>query len=152
MYGRKVTFLKRDLKREWDGVDFRDVDLLVCCAGGGWGGKLLHTEWEDEIGVNLRGVVGLTKRFVECKNSEEDRSAGKGRRGTIFVGSVTEKEGIMGVVVYGGCKSFLGSFSRSLARDIRRKGCYERLNGKDKPPFTITNVVPGAVDTGIRER
>ncbi|GMH67476.1 hypothetical protein TrST_g2083 [Triparma strigata] len=152
MYGRKVTFLKKDLKREWDGVDFRDIDLLVCNAGVGGGATLLDTEWEDEIGVNLRSVVGMTKRFLECKNSEEDRSAGKGRRGIIFVGSVTGKEGVVGGVVYGGCKSFLGSFSRSLAREIRRKGCYERLNGKDKPPFTITNVVPGAVDTGFRER
>eukprot|EP00519_Triparma_laevis_P000446 CAMPEP_0182497782 /NCGR_PEP_ID=MMETSP1321-20130603/6176_1 /TAXON_ID=91990 /ORGANISM="Bolidomonas sp., Strain RCC1657" /LENGTH=147 /DNA_ID=CAMNT_0024701731 /DNA_START=650 /DNA_END=1089 /DNA_ORIENTATION=- len=75
MYGRKVTFLKKDLKREWDGVDFRDIDLLVCNAGVGGGATLLDTEWEDEIGVNLRSVVGMTKRFLECKNSEEDRSA-----------------------------------------------------------------------------
>ncbi|GMH49339.1 hypothetical protein TL16_g00492 [Triparma laevis f. inornata] len=149
-YGRKVEWVRCDLSKDHEikSLNLKPITLLIHNAASTSASPLTSTDYETEIGLNIKTVVGLTKRFLDVQMSSD--KVGKGRRGIIFISSITGKgDGIRNGLVYGASKSFMNSFARGLRREIKGKK-YEKL-WSGKTPFTITTVIPGAVDTGFKE-
>ncbi|MES2615935.1 MAG: SDR family oxidoreductase [Bdellovibrionota bacterium] len=112
------------------------VDVLVNNAGFGVHGSFSETSLDKEIDmVNLQtaSVISLTKLFLP---GMIERKSGA----ILNVGSVYSYTPVPYQAVYGACKSFLLSFSLSMAHEVKKHG------------VTVTVLCPGTTKTEFRAR
>jgi short-subunit dehydrogenase/pimeloyl-ACP methyl ester carboxylesterase len=110
------------------------VDILVNNAGIGMAGRFLETtsaNWEDIIGVNVRGVISGSRAFGA-------QMVERGEGGTIVnVASAAAFLPSKSMVAYSTTKAAVLAFSESLRADFADEG------------VTVTAVCPGFVNTNI---
>jgi short-subunit dehydrogenase/pimeloyl-ACP methyl ester carboxylesterase len=110
------------------------VDILVNNAGIGMAGRFLETtsaNWEDIIGVNVRGVISGSRAFGA-------QMVERGEGGTIInVASAAAYLPSKSMVAYCTTKAAVLGFSESLRADLADEG------------ITVTAVCPGFVNTNI---
>jgi short-subunit dehydrogenase len=110
------------------------VDILVNNAGIGMAGRFLETtaaNWEDIMGVNVRGVISGSRAFGA-------QMVERGEGGTIInVSSAAAYLPSKSMVAYGTTKAAVLAFSESLRADLAEEG------------ITVTAVCPGFVNTNI---
>ncbi len=144
-YGVKVFVISTDLSRLEESLSLIKktmeeekitVDVLVNNAGFGIHGEFAHSDLNREIDmVNLQtnSVLCLTKLFVP--HMVEQKSGA-----ILNVGSVYSFTPVPYQSVYGACKSFLLSFSLSLAHELKKYN------------IKVTAVCPGTTRTEFRSR
>jgi short-subunit dehydrogenase len=110
------------------------VDILVNNAGIGMAGRFLETSqanWEDIIGVNLRGVISGSRAFGA-------QMVERGEGGAIInVASASAYLPSKSMVAYSTTKAAVLGFSESLRADFADEG------------IAVTAVCPGFVNTDI---
>ena len=109
------------------------VDVLVNNAGWDRFQNFVDTEpkdWEALIDINLRGPLNLHHLVLP-----QMISRGSGR--VINISSDAARVGSSGESVYSACKGGLIAFSKTVAREVARKG------------VTVNVVCPGPTDTPI---
>lgn len=109
------------------------VDVLVNNAGWDRFQNFLETqpaEWESLLEVNLRGPLNLHHIVVPQMVA---RGAGR----VVNISSDAGRVGSSGESVYSACKGGIIAFSKTLARELARKG------------ITVNVVCPGPTDTPI---
>jgi short-subunit dehydrogenase/pimeloyl-ACP methyl ester carboxylesterase len=110
------------------------VDILVNNAGIGMAGRFLETSsanWEDIIGINVRGVISGSRAFGA-------QMVERGEGGTIInVASAAAYLPSKSMVAYGTTKAAVLGLSESLRADLADEG------------ITVTAVCPGFVNTNI---
>ena len=110
------------------------VDVLVNYAGIGMAGRFLETSsanWENIIGVNVRGVIAGSRAFGS-------QMVERGEGGTIInVASAAAYIPSKSMVAYSTTKAAVLGFSESLRADLADEG------------ITVTAVCPGFVNTNI---
>jgi len=110
------------------------VDILVNNAGIGMAGRFLETtsaNWEDIMGVNVRGVISGSRAFGA-------QMVERGEGGTIInVASAAAYLPSKSMVAYSTSKAAVLGFSESLRADLVDEG------------ITVTAVCPGFVNTNI---
>ncbi|OBK48086.1 SDR family oxidoreductase [Mycobacterium sp. 1081908.1] len=110
------------------------VDILVNNAGIGMAGRFLETSsanWEDILGVNVRGVISGCRAFAE-------QMVERGEGGTIInVASAAAFVPSKSMVAYGTTKAAVLAFSESLRADLADEG------------ISVTAACPGFVNTNI---
>ncbi|MFA5891471.1 MAG: glucose 1-dehydrogenase [Actinomycetota bacterium] len=112
---------------------FGRVDVLVNNAGWDRIQPFLENDpevWDRLIGVNLRGVFNVT--HVAVPHLIE---AGGGR--VVNIASDAGRVGSSGEAVYSACKGGVIAFTKTLAREVARKG------------VTVNCVCPGPTDTAL---
>ncbi len=97
---------------------FGRVDVLVNNAG--WTFDRLFVEkpreeWEREIQVNLWGVINCTRAVL-------DGMLARGAGAVVSIGSDAGRMGEFREAVYGACKAGVIALSKSLAREMGRRG------------------------------
>jgi 2-hydroxycyclohexanecarboxyl-CoA dehydrogenase len=109
------------------------IDILVNNAGWDRFQNFLDTrpeDWEALIDVNLRGPLNMHHIVVP-------QMAERGRGRVINIASDAARVGSSGESVYAACKGGIIAFSKTLARELARKG------------VTVNVVCPGPTDTPI---
>lgn len=110
------------------------IDILVNNAGIGMAGRFLETSaanWEDIIGVNLRGVISGARAFGA-------QMVDRGQGGAIInVASAAAYLPSKSMVAYGTTKAAVLALSESLRADFADEG------------IGVTAVCPGFVNTNI---
>jgi 2-hydroxycyclohexanecarboxyl-CoA dehydrogenase len=111
----------------------RTVDVLVNNAGWDRFQNFAETkpeEWEQLIAINLRGPLNMHHLVLP-----QMLKRGGGR--IVNISSDAARVGSSGEAVYSACKGGIISFSKTLAREVARKG------------ITVNVVCPGPTDTPI---
>lgn len=110
------------------------VDILVNNAGIGMAGRFLETSaanWEDIMGVNVRGVIAASRAFGA-------QMVERGEGGTIInLASAAAYIPSKSMVAYATTKAAVLAFSESLRADLADEG------------ISVTAVCPGFVNTNI---
>ncbi len=110
------------------------VDILVNNAGIGMAGRFLETSsanWEDILGVNVRGVIAGSRAFGA-------QMVERGQGGTIInLASAATYVPSKSMVAYSTTKAAVLGFSESLRADLADEG------------ISVTAVCPGFVNTNI---
>jgi len=109
------------------------VDILVNNAGWDRFQNFLDSkpdEWEALLDINLRGPLNMHHLVVPGMMQ-------RGRGRVINISSDAARVGSSGESVYSACKGGIISFSKTLARELARKG------------VTVNVVCPGPTDTPI---
>jgi 2-hydroxycyclohexanecarboxyl-CoA dehydrogenase len=109
------------------------VDVLVNNAGWDRFQNFVDSkpeEWQQLIDINLRGPLNMHHLVLPQMLA---RSAGR----VINISSDAARVGSSGEAVYSACKGGIISFSKTLAREVARKG------------ITVNVVCPGPTDTPI---
>ena len=137
-FGTDVTSVNADLSTI-DGVDTllaaangRQVDLLCANAGHGLGHDFLSQEvqqWRMVVDTNITGTLYLMQRVLRDMAT---RNAGK----VLVTGSIAGYIPGSFQAVYNGTKAFVDSFVAAIQNEL-----------KDKDGLTITNLMPGPVET-----
>jgi len=110
----------------------RRVDLLCANAGHGLGGGFLDqdvSEWRHVIDTNITGTAYLLQKVLKPMVA---RNEGK----VLVTGSIAGYIPGASQAVYNGTKAFVDSFVAALQNEI-----------KDADGVTLTNLMPGPVDT-----
>jgi 2-hydroxycyclohexanecarboxyl-CoA dehydrogenase len=111
----------------------REIDILINNAGWDRFQNFVDTrpqDWQALIDINLRGPLNLHHLVLPAMLSR-----GSGR--VINISSDAARVGSSGEAVYSACKGGILSFSKTLAREVARKG------------VTVNVVCPGPTDTPI---
>ena len=114
-------------------TDAGATDILVNCAGWDRFENFLDTDpasWEKLIDINLRGPLNMTHVVLAGMNER-----GSGR--VVSISSDAARVGSSGEAVYSACKGGIVSLTKTLAREMARRG------------ITINCVCPGPTDTPI---
>jgi 2-hydroxycyclohexanecarboxyl-CoA dehydrogenase len=109
------------------------VDVLVNNAGWDRFQNFVDTQredWEQLIAINLRGPLNMHHIVLP-----QMLARGQGR--IVNIASDAARVGSSGEAVYSACKGGLISFSKTVAREVARKG------------ITVNVVCPGPTDTPI---
>ena len=109
------------------------IDVLVNNAGWDRFQNFADTQpddWEQLIAINLRGPLNMHHLVLP-----QMLSRGRGR--IVNISSDAARVGSSGEAVYSACKGGIISFSKTLAREVARKG------------ITVNVVCPGPTDTPI---
>jgi 2-hydroxycyclohexanecarboxyl-CoA dehydrogenase len=109
------------------------IDILVNNAGWDRFQNFTDTkpeEWEALIAVNLRGPLNMHHLVLP-------QMLERGRGRIVNISSDAARVGSSGESVYAACKGGIISFSKTLAREVARKG------------ITVNVVCPGPTDTPI---
>ena len=109
------------------------VDILVNNAGWDRFQNFVDTrpdEWEALIDINLRGPLNMHHLVLP-------QMLARGRGRIVNISSDAARVGSSGESVYAACKGGIISFSKTLAREVARKG------------VTVNVVCPGPTDTPI---
>jgi 2-hydroxycyclohexanecarboxyl-CoA dehydrogenase len=109
------------------------IDILVNNAGWDRFQNFLDTkpdDWEALIDINLRGPLNMHHIVVP-------QMAARGRGRVVNIASDAARVGSSGESVYAACKGGIIAFSKTLARELARKG------------VTVNVVCPGPTDTPI---
>lgn len=112
---------------------FPQVDILVNNAGitrDKTFMKMTHVEWDEVVGVNLKGPVQMTHLFLP-------QMVEKGWGRVINITSVIGQMGNFGQANYAAAKGGLDAFTKSVAREVARKG------------VTVNCVAPGFIRTDM---
>lgn len=123
-----VHSMGEDIKKAMGGVDIlvnnagitRDKSFM----------KMTHTEWDEVLAVNLKGPVQMTHLFLPAMVEK-----GWGR--VINITSVIGQMGNFGQANYAAAKGGLDAFTKSVAREVARKG------------VTANCVAPGFIRTDM---
>ena len=110
-----------------------EIDILVNNAGWDRFQNFVDTtpeEWEQLIAVNLRGPLNMHHLVAPAM-------AGRGWGRIVNISSDAARVGSSGEAVYSACKGGIIAFSKTLARELARKG------------VTVNVVCPGPTDTPI---
>jgi 2-hydroxycyclohexanecarboxyl-CoA dehydrogenase len=111
----------------------RTVDVLVNNAGWDRFQNFVDTkpdDWEQLIAINLRGPLNMHHIVLP-------QMLARGRGRIVNISSDAARVGSSGEGVYSACKGGIISFSKTLAREVARKG------------ITVNVVCPGPTDTPI---
>ena len=111
----------------------REIEVLVNNAGWDRFQNFVDTrpeEWQALIDVNLRGPLNMHHLVLPGMLA-------RGRGRVINISSDAARVGSSGEAVYSACKGGILSFSKTLAREVARKG------------VTVNVVCPGPTDTPI---
>lgn len=114
-------------------LDGETVDILVNNAGWDRFQNFVDTrpdEWEALIDINLRGPLNMHHLVLP-------QMLERGRGRIVNISSDAARVGSSGESVYAACKGGIISFSKTLAREVARKG------------VTVNVVCPGPTDTPI---
>ncbi len=109
------------------------IDILVNNAGWDRFQNFADTkpqEWEALIDINLRGPLNMHHLVLP-------QMLARGRGRIVNISSDAARVGSSGEAVYSACKGGIISFSKTLAREVARKG------------ITVNVVCPGPTDTPI---
>jgi 3-oxoacyl-[acyl-carrier protein] reductase len=138
--GDRVSFVPADVTREEDVERLFDeaerrlprIDVVINNAGVAHDALLVNTslaDWKRVLDVNLRGPFLVCRRAVD-----ELHAAGGGR--IVNVASFAAS-GLVGQAAYAAAKSALLSLTRSIAKEVGRRG------------ISCNAVVPGFIDTDM---
>jgi 2-hydroxycyclohexanecarboxyl-CoA dehydrogenase len=111
----------------------RPIDVLVNNAGWDRFQNFVDTqpgEWEQLIAINLRGPLNMHHVVLP-------QMLARGRGRIVNISSDAARVGSSGEAVYAACKGGIIAFSKTLAREVARKG------------ITVNVVCPGPTDTPI---
>ena len=115
--------------------EFRKVDVLINNAGitrDAFLIKMSETQWDQILQVNLKSVFNCTKAVA--------RSMIKERSGRIVnISSVVGQIGNVGQSNYAASKAGITGFTKSVARELARRG------------ITVNAVAPGFIDTEMTQ-
>ena len=141
--GASVETLEVDLSN-FEGVDRlidaaggRQIDLLCANAGHGLGRAFLDqdpAEWRHVVNTNVTGTIYLLQRVLKQMVA---RNSGK----VLVTGSIAGYMPGSFQAVYNGTKAFVDSFVAAIQNEI-----------KDADGVTITNLMPGPVETEFFKR
>ena len=109
------------------------IDVLVNNAGWDRFQNFLDTdpaEWEELIAINLRGPLNMHHLVLP-------QMAARGSGRVVNISSDAARVGSSGESVYAACKGGILSLTKTLARELARKG------------VTVNAVCPGPTDTPI---
>jgi len=109
------------------------VDVLVNNAGWDRFQNFVDTkpeEWDQLVAINLRGPLNMHHLVLP-------QMLARGRGRIVNISSDAARIGSSGESVYSACKGGIISFSKTLAREVARKG------------ITVNVVCPGPTDTPI---
>ena len=109
------------------------IELLVVNAGIAESApfhKMTRESWDRIIAVNLRGTIGVTRAVLD---GMIDRSRGR----IIHIASDAGRVGSSQEAVYSACKGGIIAFTKTVAREVARKG------------ITLNTVCPGPTDTPL---
>ncbi len=109
------------------------VDVLVNNAGWDRFQNFVDTkpeEWDQLVAINLRGPLNMHHLVLP-------QMLARGRGRIVNISSDAARVGSSGESVYSACKGGIISFSKTLAREVARKG------------ITVNVVCPGPTDTPI---
>jgi len=140
-FGRRALFFPadvRDLDAARETVStvierLGRLDILVCCAGitaDGMVWKLTEAQWDDVVGVNLKGCFTFT--HAATAHFKAQRS---GR--IVYVASINGLRGKPGQANYAASKGGVIAFTRAVAREMGR---YD---------VTVNAIAPGMIDTDM---
>jgi len=116
----------------------REVHVLVNNAGWDRFQNFLDTkpaEWDALLDINLRGPLNMHHVVLPQMLARAGKEGKAGR--IINISSDAARVGSSGEAVYSACKGGIISFSKTLAREVARKG------------VTVNVVCPGPTDTPI---
>jgi len=131
--GAALVFDVADYSAAKRALEKQDVDILVNNAGWDRFQNFLDTkpgEWEQLIDINLRGPLNMHHLVAPGM-------AARGWGRIINISSDAARVGSSGEGVYSACKGGIIAFSKTLARELARKG------------VTVNVVCPGPTDTPI---
>jgi len=114
-------------------ISAQQVDVLVNNAGWDRFQNFVDTkpeEWEQLLDINLRGPLNMHHLVLP-------QMLARGRGRIINISSDAARVGSSGESVYSACKGGIISFTKTLAREVARKG------------ITVNVVCPGPTDTPI---
>ncbi|MEP6782180.1 MAG: SDR family oxidoreductase [Acidobacteriota bacterium] len=115
---------------------FKDLDVLVNCAGVGVGAPisdLPHDEWDRIIGTNLTGVFNCCKAAIPHMKT-------RGGGWIVNISSLASTNPFPGGAAYCASKAGLNAFSDALMQELR----YDNIR--------VTSILPGSVATGFSGR
>jgi 2-hydroxycyclohexanecarboxyl-CoA dehydrogenase len=131
--GKALVFDIADYAAAKSAVGNETVDILVNNAGWDRFQNFLDTdpkEWDALIDINLRGPLNMHHLVVP-------QMAARGHGRIVNIASDAARVGSSGESIYAACKGAILSFSKTLARELARKG------------VTVNVVCPGPTDTPI---
>ena len=131
--GKALAFDIADYAAAKTALEGHSVDVLVNNAGWDRFQNFVDTrpeEWDQLLDVNLRGPLNMHHLVLPGM-----LKAGRGR--IVNISSDAARVGSSGESVYSACKGGIISFSKTLAREVARKG------------ITVNVVCPGPTDTPI---
>ncbi len=131
--GRALIFDISDYAAAKKALGNETIDILVNNAGWDRFQNFSDTkpeEWEALIGINLRGPLNMHHLVLP-------QMLARGRGRIVNISSDAARVGSSGEAVYSACKGGIISFSKTLAREVARKG------------ITVNVVCPGPTDTPI---
>jgi 2-hydroxycyclohexanecarboxyl-CoA dehydrogenase len=131
--GKALAFDIADYAAAKGKLQAESIDILVNNAGWDRFQNFLDTkpdEWDALIDINLRGPLNMHHIVVP-------QMAARGRGRVVNIASDAARVGSSGESVYAACKGGIISFSKTLARELARKG------------VTVNVVCPGPTDTPI---
>ena len=131
--GKALVFDITDYAEAKAAVSGEAIDVLVNNAGWDRFQNFVDTdpkEWDALIDINLRGPLNMHHAVLP-----QMISRGTGR--IVNISSDAARVGSSGESVYSACKGGIISFSKTLAREVARKG------------ITVNVVCPGPTDTPI---
>lgn len=113
--------------------DVGPIEGLANVAGWDKGANFLDTDralWERIIAINLYGPLHMHKAVLA-------RMAGRGRGRVVNVASDAGRVGSSGEAVYSACKGGIIAFTKTMAREMARKG------------VTLNCLCPGPTETPL---
>ena len=131
--GTALVFDIAEYEKAKAAIGNTQIDVLVNNAGWDRFQNFLDTkpeEWEQLIAINLRGPLNMHHLVAPGM-------AARGRGRIVNISSDAARVGSSGESVYAACKGGLIAFSKTLARELARKG------------VTVNVVCPGPTDTPI---
>jgi 2-hydroxycyclohexanecarboxyl-CoA dehydrogenase len=131
--GRALIFDISDYAAAKKALGNETIDILVNNAGWDRFQNFADTkpeEWETLIDINLRGPLNMHHLVLP-------QMLARGRGRIVNISSDAARVGSSGEAVYSACKGGIISFSKTLAREVARKG------------ITVNVVCPGPTDTPI---
>jgi 2-hydroxycyclohexanecarboxyl-CoA dehydrogenase len=131
--GSALVFDIADYAAAKQAIEGREIDILVNNAGWDRFQNFLDTkpdEWEQLIDINLRGPLNM-------QHIVAPGMAARGWGRIVNISSDAARVGSSGEGVYSACKGGIVAFSKTLARELARRG------------VTVNVVCPGPTDTPI---
>jgi 2-hydroxycyclohexanecarboxyl-CoA dehydrogenase len=131
--GQALIFDISDYAAAKRALGSQTIDILVNNAGWDRFQNFADTkpeEWETLIAINLRGALNMHHMVLP-------QMLARGRGRIVNISSDAARVGSSGEAVYSACKGGIISFSKTLAREVARKG------------ITVNVVCPGPTDTPI---
>ena len=131
--GKALVFDISDYHAAKAALGTMEVDVLVNNAGWDRFQNFAETrpeDWEALIAINLRGPLNMHHLVLP-------QMLARGRGRIVNISSDAARVGSSGEAVYSACKGGIISFSKTLAREVARKG------------ITVNVVCPGPTDTPI---